>query len=377
MSPGRKTFTGHGGPVNDMWVAANKRVPAVACYGKVLGDLFRLNRGIEMLRRVKYFPMNSLPYEPKLSSISPGLDLVAEIKRLRGERKAVILAHYYQEPEIQDLADFVGDSLQLAQAAAKTDAEVIAFCGVHFMAETAKILNPTKTVVIPDLDAGCSLADRCFPDVFEQWLEDYPNHDVVSYINCSADIKALSTIICTSSNAVRVVQSLPPDRKIVFAPDRHLGRWVMAQTGRDMVLWPGFCIVHEQFRARRVAELKLQYPDAKLIVHPECDASVSQQADFVGSTAALLKFVAQDSAHTFIVGTETGILHQMKKVRSDALLVPVPADSGCNCSLCPYMKLNTLEKLYLCLRDLQPAISMDEEIRVRALKPLQRMLDLG
>jgi quinolinate synthase len=321
--------------------------------------------------------MDALPYEPRLASVPPEVDLVAEIKRLRDDRKAVILAHYYQEPEIQDLADFVGDSLQLAQAAAKTNAEVIAFCGVHFMAETAKILNPKKIVVIPDLDAGCSLADRCFPDQFAEWLTHYPDHEVVSYINCSSGIKALSTIICTSSNAVRVVQSIPPERKIVFAPDRHLGRWVMAQTGREMVLWPGFCIVHEQFRARRVAELKLQHPSAKLIVHPECDASVSQQADFVGSTAALLTFVAKDPARTFIVGTEAGILHQMKKVRPDALLVPVPADSGCNCSLCPYMKLNTLEKLYLCLRDLQPAISMEENLRIQALKPLQRMLDLG
>ncbi|MBK8791390.1 MAG: quinolinate synthase NadA [Holophagaceae bacterium] len=317
------------------------------------------------------------PYVPDLESIPAGLDLVAEIRRLKAERKAVLLAHYYQEPEIQDLADFVGDSLQLSQQAAKADADVIAFCGVHFMAETAKILNPTKTVVIPDMDAGCSLADRCPADYFAEWLKQYPDHDVVSYINCSAGVKALSTIICTSSNAVRVVESLPKDRKLVFAPDRHLGKWVMKQTGRDMVLFPGFCIVHEQFTAKRLAALKAQHPEAKLIAHPECDATVSQLADFVGSTAALLNFVAKDSATAFIVATEAGILHQMRQRRPEAELIPAPADSGCNCSLCPYMKLNSLEKLYLCLRDLKPEILLDEPLRRRALQPLERMLALG
>lgn len=309
--------------------------------------------------------------------VDPSLDLVAEIRRLRTERKAVILAHYYQDPEIQDLADFVGDSLQLSQAAAGTDAEVIAFCGVHFMAETAKILNPGKRVIIPDLDAGCSLSDRCPADAFEAWLKDYPDHVVVSYINCSAGVKALSDIICTSSNAERVVQSIPADRRIVFAPDRHLGRWVMARTGRDLVLWPGFCIVHEQFTARRVAQLKAAHPGAPVIVHPECDASVSQMADFVGSTAALLKHVAASQAKSFIVGTEAGILHQMHKQRPDAELIPIPVDSGCNCSLCPYMKLNNLEKLYLALRDLRPEIELDEALRLKALGPVQRMLALG
>ncbi len=317
------------------------------------------------------------PYVPDLESIPTGIDLPAEIRRLKAERRAVLLAHYYQEPEIQDLADFVGDSLQLSQQAAKADADVIAFCGVHFMAETAKILNPAKTVVIPDMDAGCSLADRCPADYFEAWLKQYPDHDVVSYINCSAGVKALSTVICTSSNAVRVVESLPKDRKIVFAPDRHLGKWVMQQTGRDMVLFPGFCIVHEQFTAKRLAALKAQHPEAKLIAHPECDATVSQLADFVGSTAALLNFVAKDSAKAFIVATEAGILHQMRQRRPDAELIPAPADSGCNCSLCPYMKLNSLEKLYLCLRDLKPEIRLDEATRVKALKPLERMLALG
>lgn len=317
------------------------------------------------------------PYTPNLESIDPSLDLIHEIQRLRRERKAVILAHYYQEPEIQDLADFVGDSLQLSQQAASTDAEVILFCGVHFMAETAKILSPSKTVVIPDLDAGCSLADRCPAETFGAWLQDYPDHEVVSYINCSAGVKAHSTIICTSSNAVRVVESIPKNRPIVFAPDRHLGKWVMKQTGREMVLWPGFCIVHEQFTAKRVAALQAKHPQAKLVVHPECDASVSQLADFVGSTAALLRFVQQDPAQAFIVGTEAGILHQMRLLRPDAELIPVPADSGCNCSLCPYMRLNTIEKIYLALRDLQPAIELDEDLRVRALKPLERMLALG
>lgn len=321
--------------------------------------------------------MSPLPHIPDMESIDPRLDLPTEIERLRRERRAVILAHYYQEPEIQDLADFVGDSLQLSQAAAKTDADVIVFCGVHFMAETAKILSPAKTVVIPDLDAGCSLADRCPAEAFGEWLKQYPNHEVVSYINCSAGVKALSTIICTSSNAVRVVESLPRDRKIVFAPDRHLGRWVMQQTGRDMVLWPGFCIVHEQFTAKRVAVLKAQFPNAKLIVHPECDTTVSRMADFVGSTAALLKYVAERPEHQFIVGTEAGILHQMRKTRPEAELIPIPADSGCNCSLCPYMKLNSIEKLYLCLRDLRPDITLDETLRQRALEPLERMLALG
>ena len=321
--------------------------------------------------------MTESPYVPDLESLDPRLDLMAEIARLRVERKAVLLAHYYQEPEIQDLADFVGDSLQLSQAAAKTDADVIVFCGVHFMAETAKILSPTKTVVIPDLDAGCSLADRCPAELFSEWLKQYPGHEVVSYINCSAGVKALSSIICTSSNAVRVVENLPKDKPIVFAPDRHLGKWVMTQTGRDMVLWPGFCIVHEQFTAKRVAILKARHPEARIIVHPECDATVSRMADFVGSTAALLNYLAKRPERCFIVGTEAGILHQMHKLRPDAELVPIPADSGCNCSLCPYMKLNSIEKVYLCLRDLKPEISLEEPTRLRALAPLQRMLALG
>jgi quinolinate synthase len=321
--------------------------------------------------------MSASPYVPDLATLDPSLDLPAEIARLRQERNAVILSHYYVEPELQDLADVVGDSLQLSQAAQATKADVILFCGVHFMAETAKILNPTRTVLVPDLDAGCSLADRCPAETFKEWLKDYPDHVVVSYINCSAGVKALSDLICTSSNALRVVQSIPADRKVVFAPDRHLGRWVARQSGRDMAIYPGFCIVHEQFTAKRVAALRARHPQAKLIVHPECDASVSAMADFVGSTAALLAFVARDPAHSFIVGTESGILHQMAKVRPDAELIPVPADSGCDCAHCPYMRLNSLEKVYLALRDLQPEVSLDGDLRRRALLPLERMLALG
>ena len=309
--------------------------------------------------------------------VDPTLDLEAEIRRLRRERNAVILSHYYQDSEIQDLADFVGDSLGLSQQAAKTKADVIAFCGVHFMAETAKILNPEKTVVIPDLDAGCSLADRCPAPEFEAWLRQYPGHEVVSYINCSAAVKALSTVICTSSNAVRVVQSIPKDVPIVFAPDRHLGKWVEKQTGRKMVLWPGFCVVHEQFTVRRIERLRADHPDAEVIAHPECEDAVLSIADYVGSTSGLLAHVAKSKSKTFIVATEMGILHSMAKARPDATLIGAPPDSGCQCATCPYMRLNTMEKLYLALRDLEPAIEVPEPIRIRALRPIQRMLALG
>ena len=314
---------------------------------------------------------------PAAAAIDPTLDLVHEIVRLKEEMNAVILAHYYQDSDIQDLADFVGDSLGLSQQAAKTDASVIVFCGVHFMAETAKILNPEKTVLLPDLDAGCSLADRCPADKFSEWLKQYPNHEVVSYINCSAAVKAVSDIICTSSNAVRVVESIPKDKPIVFAPDRHLGRWVMRQTGRDMVLWPGFCVVHEQFSVRRVLQVKAQHEDAEIIAHPECEQSVLDLADFIGSTTGLLQHVAKSPKKSFIIATEAGILHQMQKARPDAELIPVPPSSGCNCSLCPYMRLNTLEKVYLAMRDKHPQIEIPEDIRMKALKPVQRMLALG
>ena len=310
--------------------------------------------------------------------VAPGVDVEKEIARLRKDLDATILAHYYQDPDIQDLADFVGDSLQLSQQAAKTSAKVIVFCGVHFMAETAKILNPGKQVLLPDLDAGCSLADRCQPAQFAKWLEQYPDHKVISYINCSAGVKALSDIIVTSSNAVQVVNSFPKEQKLVFAPDRHLGAWVEKQTGRKLVLWPGFCVVHEQFTERQINKLKIRHPDAKVIAHPECDAQVLSLADFIGSTRGLLDYVATNKQQkSFIVATEVGILHLMSKARPDAELIPLPPSSGCNCAICPYMRLNSIEKLYLCMRDRSPEIVVPEEIRVRALAPVTRMLELS
>ncbi|MCP9496750.1 MAG: quinolinate synthase NadA [Pyrinomonadaceae bacterium MAG19_C2-C3] len=314
----------------------------------------------------------------RVRQIDPTLDLIEEIKRLKHELNAVILAHYYQDDEIQDLADHVGDSLALAQAAANTDADVIVFCGVHFMAETAKIINPDKPVLLPDLDAGCSLADRCPADLYGEWLKQYPNHTVINYINSSAAVKALSDIIVTSSNAVDIVKQLPADQPIVFGPDRHLGRWVEGQTGKKMVLWNGFCIVHEQFNARRLAALKAEYPAAQIIAHPECEEAVLAQADFIGSTLALLKYVQTHTEQKqFIVATEVGILHQMKRARPDAEFLCSPPNSGCNCASCPYMRLNTIEKLYLCMRDRHPEIVMDEATRLRALLPVQRMLEMS
>ncbi len=314
----------------------------------------------------------------RVRALDPTLDLEAEITRLKREMNAVILAHYYQDADIQDLADHVGDSLALAQAAAATDADVIVFCGVHFMAETAKILSPNKLVLLPDLDAGCSLADRCPADEYGEWLKQYPGHTVINYINSSAAVKALSDIIVTSSNAAAIVAQLPPETPIVFGPDRHLGRWVEKQTGREMVLWPGFCIVHEQFSARKLAGLRAQYPQASLIAHPECEEAVLDQADFIGSTLALLKYVGTHPEQTqFIVATEVGILHQMRQSRPDAEFLCSPPNSGCDCASCPYMRLNTLEKLYLAMRDRRPEITVDESTRVRALKPVQRMLDMS
>jgi quinolinate synthase len=312
-----------------------------------------------------------------MGDLPQGNALIEGILELRKKLDAVILAHYYQDADIQDLADFVGDSLQLSQQAAKTKAKTIVFCGVHFMAETAKILNPDKQVLLPDLDAGCSLADRCPPDQFAAWLAKYPGHKVISYINCSAGVKALSDVICTSSNAEKIVKSFPKDQPLVFAPDRHLGAWVEKQTGRELVKWPGFCIVHEQFTERQLQKLKVRHPEAELIAHPECEASVLALADFVGSTKGLLEHVAKSPAKTFIVATEVGILHLMQKARPDAELIPAPPSSGCNCSICPYMRLNSLEKLYLCMRDRTPELKLPEELRVRALKPVQRMLDLS
>ncbi|MCK6524461.1 quinolinate synthase NadA [Myxococcota bacterium] len=316
--------------------------------------------------------------DARVRALDPRLDLHDELARLRRERKAVILAHYYQDDEIQDLADFTGDSLQLAQAARDTDAEVILFCGVHFMAETAKILNPSRTVVLPDLRAGCSLADSCPPQKLAALKAAHPDHVVVSYINCTAETKALSDWICTSSNARRVINAIPADQKIIFAPDRNLGAWLMRETGREMLLWQGSCIVHETFSERKLIELKSQHKDAVVLAHPECEPEVLQHADIIGSTFALLRATQTNPAQRFIVATEPGIIHQMRKVNPQKEYIPLPGrDTTCACNECPFMRLNTLEKMVLALRDLEPRIEMDEGLRLAALKPLERMLALG
>ncbi len=315
---------------------------------------------------------------PVRSPVPTGQELVVAIGDLRRRLNAVILAHYYQDGEIQDLADFVGDSLQLSREAARTDAEVIVFAGVHFMAETAKILNPARQVLLPDLEAGCSLADGCPPDEFRAFLDRHPGHVVVSYINCSAATKAMSDIICTSSNAVRVVASIPRDRPVVFAPDRHLGAWVAKQLDRDLVLWPGSCEVHEQFSERRLVELKTLHPGAAVLAHPECTAALLRHADRIGSTTDLLRFAREAAATEIIVLTEPGILHRMRRENPGRTFLTVPgADESCSCNECPYMKRNTLEKLYLCLRDRAPEIVVPEDLRVAALRPIERMLALG
>jgi quinolinate synthase len=305
-------------------------------------------------------------------------ELVAEIERLKAERNAVILAHYYQESELQDVADHVGDSLQLSQAAARTDADVIAFCGVHFMAETAKILNPNKTVVVPDLLAGCSLADGCPAPLFARWLEKYPGHTVVSYINCSAEVKALSDVICTSSNAVKIVKALA-GKDIVFAPDRHLGAFVQKQASRpDIVLWQGTCIVHETFSEKRLIELMAQHPEAEVIAHPECTDAILRHASHVASTSGLISYAQRSGKQAFIVATEVGILHKMQQAAPGKTLIAAPPeDESCSCNTCPYMKKNTLEKLYLCLRDLKPQVDVAEPVRAKALRPIQRMLEMS
>lgn len=305
------------------------------------------------------------------------LDLDDEIRRLKAERNAIVLAHYYQESEIQDLADFIGDSLALAQQAKKAQADVILFAGVHFMAETAKILNPTRTVLVPDMNAGCSLADGCPVDRFRAWKARYPGSVVVSYINCTAEVKAESDYICTSSNAVKIVQAIPADRQVLFAPDKNLGRFVMKQTGRDLVLWPGTCIVHETFSERKLIELKQKHPQAKIIAHPECEEQLLEMADFIGSTLQLLNYVENDNATAFIVATESGILHQMKKRAPEKLLIAAPPVANCACNECPFMRLNTPEKVYLALRDMQPELVMDEALRRQALVPIERMLALS
>lgn len=306
------------------------------------------------------------------------IDYIAEINRLRKEKNAVILAHYYQIPEIQDIADFVGDSLSLAQEAAKTDADIIVFAGVHFMAETAKILNPNKTVVLPDLNAGCSLADSCPASEFEPFVKAHPNHVVVSYVNTSAEIKALTDIVCTSSNAKKVIDSIPEETPIIFAPDRNLGDWLIRQTGRELLLWDGACLVHEAFSIDKILELHKENPNAEIIAHPESERHLLKVAKYVGSTSGLLKYVQESDSKEFIVATEVGILHKMQQLVPDKVLIPAPVqDSSCNCSECEFMKMNTLRKLYLCMQHQQPEVVIEEKLRKKALKSIERMLEIS
>ncbi|MDX2128152.1 MAG: quinolinate synthase NadA [Chloroherpetonaceae bacterium] len=315
--------------------------------------------------------------EMKPSSLST-LDLFEEIEKLKKSMNAVVLAHYYQEPDIQDVADFLGDSLQLAQAAKKTNADVIVFAGVHFMAETAKILNPNKQVLLPDLAAGCSLADSCPPPLFKTFKELHPEAVVISYINCTAEIKALSDIICTSSNAEKIVRSIPLEQKIIFAPDKNLGGYLMKKLNRPMILWDGACFVHESYSERKLIGLKTHQPKALIIAHPESEEPVLKHADFIGSTKALLEYTEKSAHDSFIVVTETGILHEMKKRSPHKSFYAAPPDEkGCACNECPYMKLNTLEKLYLCMKNRTPEITMSESLRLAALKPMERMLELS
>jgi len=335
-----------------------------------------------MARIFAHDPRMPVVETPDVNSIDPTIDLFAEIDRLRDEKKAIILAHYYQDPDIQDIADHLGDSLDLAKRARDAkDAEVILFCGVHFMAETAKILNPSKTVILPDLEAGCSLAEQCPPDQLRAWKAKHPDHYVVMYINCSAGTKAESDMICTSSNAEAIIRSIPEDRPILFGPDKNLGAFLIKKTGRQMDLWPGACMVHETFSSQKIIKLKAQHPDAKFIAHPECEDHVLLLADFVGSTSKLLQFVQQDECSKYIVGTETGILHTMKKHAPNKELIAVPYEdrsAACQgCNSCPHMKLNTTEKIYLALRDLKPRIEMAEDLRERARLPLDRMLAIS
>lgn len=309
--------------------------------------------------------------------IDVNLDLFAEIEKLKKEKNAIILAHYYQEPDIQDVADYIGDSLGLAQKAASTDASIIVFAGVHFMAETAKILNPSKKVLLPDLNAGCSLSDSAPPAIFKMFRDKHPDHTVITYINCSAGMKALSDIICTSTNSQQIVESLPPDEPIIFAPDKNLGAYINKMTGRNMLLWNGACMVHEIFSLEKITKLKIRHPQAKFIAHPECEAPVLALADYIGSTTGLLKFTQTDSSKEFIVATEAGILHQMQKASPDKIFIPAPPNNTCACNDCPYMKLNTLEKLYLCMKYETPEITMEESLRLAAKKPIDRMLEIS
>jgi quinolinate synthase len=309
--------------------------------------------------------------------IDPSLDLFAEIEKLKKEKNAVILAHYYQEGDIQDIADYIGDSLGLSQQAAKTDADIIVFAGVHFMAETAKILSPNKKVLLPDLKAGCSLADSCPPHLFKKFKENYPDHLVITYVNCTAELKALSDIVCTSSNAVQIVESLPKEQKIIFGPDRNLGAWVAKKTGRDLVLWNGACMVHEIFSREKITKLKERYPNAKILAHPECEEVILQMADYIGSTTGILKYATNSPDKEFIVATESGIMHQMQKDNPDKKFIAAPPNNTCACNDCPHMKRNTLEKLYLCLKNEMPEIEVPMHIIEKAVKPIERMLEIS
>lgn len=309
--------------------------------------------------------------------IDPTLDLFEEIAKLKKDKNAIVLAHYYQEPDIQDIADYIGDSLGLSQEAAKTEADIIVFAGVHFMAETAKILSPNKTVLLPDLKAGCSLADSCPPHLFKKFKEKYPDHLVITYVNCTAELKALSDIVCTSTNAVQIVESLPKDQKIIFGPDKNLGAWVAKKTGRDLVLWNGACMVHEIFSREKITKLKERHPNAKFIAHPECEEAVLEMADYIGSTTGLLKYTINNEATEFIVATESGIIHQMEIANPTKTFIPAPPNNSCACNDCPYMKRNTLEKLYLCLKNGLPEVTVPEDIIDRARLPIARMLEIS
>jgi len=326
-----------------------------------------INTAFEVINRLGFLDIE----------VDPSIDLFSEIEKLKKEKNAIILAHYYQEPDIQDVADFIGDSLGLAQKAEQTNADIIVFAGVHFMAETAKILNPSKKVLLPDLKAGCSLSDSAPPPLFKSFKDKHPGHVVITYINCSAGIKALSDIICTSSNAQKIVESLPADQPIIFAPDKNLGAYINKQTGRNMVLWNGACMVHEIFSLEKITKLKIRHPKAKIIAHPECEEPVLRIADFIGSTTGLLKFTQSDKTTEFIVATETGILHQMQKLNPNKTFIPAPPNNSCACNDCPHMKLNTLEKLYLCLKYELPEILMEEDLRIAAKKPIDKMLKIS
>lgn len=323
-------------------------------------------------QKLKISDFGYLPEE-----IDPSLDLFAEIEKLKKEKNAIILAHYYQDADIQDIADYIGDSLGLSQKAAQNDADIILFAGVHFMAETAKMLSPEKKVILPDLNAGCSLADSCPPDLFAKFKEKYPDHKVVTYVNCTAELKALSDVVCTSTNAVQIIESFPKDQPLIFAPDRNLGAYLNKKTGRNMVLWDGACMVHEIFSLQKIVQLEEQHPDAEFIAHPECETAILDKASFIGSTTALLNFTKESAANKFIVATEAGIIHQMQKYSPEKTFIPAPPDNSCACNDCPHMKLNTLEKLYICLKEELPEITMDMDLIKKAVVPINRMLEIS